>query len=81
MGGKTCAKASLVAKGYQDPDLQEGIVDTSWCVGLWSSHLQLISLRAIKEWNLWSLDIKNAFLQADGFARGVLLQIPVEWEP
>ena len=81
MGGKTCAKASLVAKGYQDPDLQEGIVDTSWCVGLWSSHLQLISSRAIQEWNLWSLDIKNAFLQADGFARGVLLQIPVEWEP
>ena len=52
-----------MAKGFQDPDLQEGLVDTSGCVALRSSHLQVISLSALKKWRLWSLDIKNAFLR------------------
>ena len=29
MDGQKSAKARVVAKGYQDPDLQEGLVDTS----------------------------------------------------
>ena len=69
MDGHKGDKARLVAEGYQDPGLREGIVDTPGCVSLRSSHLQVISLRAIKKWKLRSLDIKNAFLQADGFAR------------
>ena len=74
---KESVQARLVAKGFQYPDPQRGIVDTTCCVGLRSSHLQVISLRAIEEWELWSLDIKNAFLQADGFTRGVFLQGPL----
>ena len=46
--GQETVKARLVAKGLQDPDLQEGLVDTSGCVSLRSSHLQVISLSAIK---------------------------------
>ena len=46
--GKQCIKARLAAKGFQDPDLQEGLVDTSGCVSLRSSHLQVISLSALK---------------------------------
>ena len=64
-------KARLVAKGFQDPDLTEGLVDTSGCVSLRSSHLQVASLSALNKWKIWSLDIKNAFLQADGFDRVV----------
>ena len=79
--GKKCVKARLVAKGFQDPDLKEGLVDTSGCVSLRSSHLQLVSLSAIRKWELWSLDIKNAFLQADGFDRDVFLHAPAEWGP
>merc|ERR1712131_293647 len=71
--GQLRIKARLVAKGFQDPDLQEGLVDTSGCVSLRSSHLQVISLSALKKWKIWSLDIKNAFLQADGFQRDVFL--------
>ena len=81
MDGRKTAKARLVAKGFQDPDLQEGLVDTSGCVSLRSSHLQVISLSAIKKWRLWSLDIKNAFLQADALKREVFLKAPPEWEP
>ena len=45
------------------------------------SHLQVISLSALKKWKLWSLDIKNAFLQANPFPREVNLHAPVEWCP
>ena len=74
-------KGRLVARGFQDPDLAAGLVDTSSCVSLRSSHLQVISLSALKKWSLWSLDIKNAFLQADPFPREVYLQAPREWCP
>ena len=62
-GARQMADGRLVAKGYQDPDLRKGLVDTSGCVSLRSSHLQVISLRLIKKSELWSVDIKNAFLQ------------------
>ena len=71
--GKRTVKARLVARGFQGPDLADGLVDTSSCVSLRSSHLQVISLSALKKWKLWSLDIKNAFLQADPLPREVLL--------
>ena len=55
-------KARLVAAGNPDPDLEGGIVDGSGCVALRSSHLQVISIRALKKWNLWSLDFLDASL-------------------
>ena len=67
--------------GYQGPAFLEGIMGTSGRVGLRSSHLQVISLLASEKWNLWSPDIKNALLRADGFARGAFRQAPSEWEP
>ena len=68
--GKECVKARLAAKGFQDPDSKEGLVDTTGCVSLRSSRLQVISLSAIQKWNLWSLDVKN------GFGRDVFLHAP-----
>ena len=55
-------KARLVARGFQDPDLAAGLVDTSSCVSLRSSNLQAISLGALKKWKPWSLGVKIAFL-------------------
>ena len=77
--GQKSVKARLAAKGYQDPDLQAGPVDTSGCVSLRSSHLQAISPCGIEKWISQNLDIKNAFLQADGFERDVFIQAPVDW--
>ena len=79
--GRRTEKARLVARGSQDPDLAAGLVDTSSCVSLRSSHLQVISLSALKKWKLWSPDIKNAFLQADPFPREVNLHAALEWCP
>ena len=79
--GKKCVKASLVAKVFQDPGLREGLVDTSGCVSLRSSHFRVISFGAIERWGIRSLDIKNAFLQADGFGRDVFSHAPDEWDP
>ena len=75
--GIKSAKARLVAKAFQDPELQGGLVDTSGCV----SDLPAISLSARKKWKLWSLDIKHAFLKRDALRRNVFLRAPPEWEP
>ena len=56
-------------------------MDTPSCVSMRSSHLQVISSGALKQWTLWSLDIKNALLQADSSRRGVYLHAPPEWCP
>ena len=69
--GRRAVKARLAARGFQDPVLAAGLVDTSSCVSLRSSHIQVISLSARKKWKLWSLDIKNALLQADPVLREV----------
>ena len=79
--GKMCVKARLVAKGFQDPDLQEERVDTSGCLRLRSSRLRVFFIIAIKKWGIWGVDIKIAFLQADGFVRDVFLHAPGEWDP
>ena len=81
MDGAKRAQARLVAKGFQDPDLKLGLMDTSGCVSLRSSHLQVASLSALCKWELWSLDFKNAFSQAGGFDRDVFLQAPDERDP
>ena len=74
--GEKTVKAQVAATGYQDSDLPMGSVDIAGCVSRRSSHLQVISLGVLMTWPLWSLDIKNAFLQADGFERKVNLRAP-----
>ena len=44
--GNASEKARLVEKGFKDPDLHQGLVETAGCVSLRSSHLQLLSLCA-----------------------------------
>ena len=50
VGGKTAVKARLGVNGFQDPDLQLGLVGTAGCVSPRSSHRQLLSLCATKKW-------------------------------
>ena len=64
-------KARLVTKGFQATDLTEGLVVSSGCVSLWSSHILVVSLCALNKWMFWSLDIMDALLQAEGFDRVV----------
>ena len=76
--GVKTAKVRLVAKGYQDLDLRNSDAEIAGCVSRRSSHLQLISLGALKTWSIWSVDFKNPFLQEDGFGREVFLRTPRE---
>ena len=46
-GAKT-VKACMAAKGFQAPDLAEGIVDTPGCASLRPSHLEVTPLSALK---------------------------------
>ena len=76
--GQESVKERLVGKGYQVPDLRGGIVDASRCVSHRSSHLQVISLCALKKRKLRTLDAKDALLQVDGFTRDVFPQAQPE---
>ena len=68
------------ASGYEDPDTQDGIVDTSDLASFRPPHLRVTSLCAVENWKRWSLDIKNTSPQVDGFSRDVFPQAPMEWE-
>ena len=69
--GVNTVKARLVARGFHGPNLKIGIVNTSGCVSLRSSHLQVTSLSAIKKWRRRHLDFREAFFQGDGIKRDV----------
>ena len=60
--GEKCVEARLLAEGFQDTDVQEGLVDTPGCVSLRSSHVRVFSISAIKKWGIRSLGITLAFL-------------------
>ena len=63
--GEKTAKARLVTKGSQGSDLWDGNAGIVSCVSCRSSHLQSISLGALKRWKVWSPDIKKC-LAPDG---------------
>ena len=48
--GVKTVKARLAAEGRQDPDLKDGLVETSGCVSMQASHLQVVSLAALRGW-------------------------------
>ena len=80
MNGREGVKARLVAKGKQGAELQGGSVGATGCVTVRSSHLKAVSLGGSKERSIWSLDIKNWFLQSDGFCRDVFLRVLAWWD-
>ena len=79
--GRSALKQDWWRKGFQDPDLKEGVEDASGRVSFRSSHLQVISPSAIRTWKLWNLESKHAFLQENGFCRDVFSQAPGYWDP
>ena len=81
VAGAQTAMARLAAKGFQGPGLKDAIADTSGCLSLRLPHLQAISLSALTKWKLWSVGIKDACQQADGFTRAVFSHGAPEWGP
>ena len=58
--GRQTVKVLLAAKGRQDADIRDCNLGIAGCVSERLSHLQLISMCALKKWRMWSVDIKNA---------------------
>ena len=52
VNGVKTVKARLMAKNYQDPDLKDGLVETSRYVSLRSPHLNDVSIAAPRGWRL-----------------------------
>ena len=63
-----------MAKGYQGPDVEDGLGETSGRVVLRSSRLRVPSWGALAKQETCRLGIKNAPLQTGGFRCGV-------WDP
>ena len=72
--GKKAIKARLVAGRYWGPNLRDGNLDIAGRVGRGSPHWRLISLSALKKWEIWSSDTKSAFCHTDGFDREVFVR-------
>ena len=70
--GEGPVRASLVARGFQDPAFVGGLADISSCVSPRSSCLQVVPLRALKKWSLWSSDTQYAPLGVDPSPREAL---------
>ena len=79
--GEEDVKARFVSKGYQGPDLKDGLVETSGSVSLRSSHLRVRYLGDLTKSDNCCPDIMSASLHTDGFRREVFLCAPVEWRP
>ena len=79
--GKKDVQARLVAQGYRGLDLRDGLVETSGCVSVRPSHLQVRPSDALEKWNIWSPGIRKTCMRAAGFRRNVLLRDSAEWDP
>ena len=79
--GKEDVKAPCVAHGYQDPDLENGMAEAPGCLSLRSSHLQVVSLVALRKETFWTLGIKNAALRWDGSIRDISLRAHAQKDP
>ena len=78
--GAKCVMTRVAAKGYEDPVLRDGSVDSAGRVSLCSSERsRLFSLGAFAKWKVRSLDVKYASTRAGGLGRHVFLREPTVW--
>nr|XP_039264060.1 uncharacterized protein LOC120339893 [Styela clava] len=69
-------KARLVARGFEDPDIDNVEKDSPTCSK--DALRTVIAITAQKGWRLQSIDIKTAFLQGEKLQRNVYLIPPRE---
>ena len=78
--GETTVGALLEAGGFKDADLRKGLLETAGSVDLLPSYLRLLSLSALRKWEIRRLEIKNACPQADVFNSEVYAHVARKWE-
>ncbi len=74
--GNSITKARLVARGFEEANLERIRKDSPTCT---KDHLRLmLTIISTHDWQVNSLDVKSAFLQGDVIGRDVFLKPPAE---
>ena len=73
------AKARLVLRGFEDPDLY-GLEKSSPTAGR-SGKMWILCLASIYKWNVICGDVRAAFLSGAGFSREIIVKLPKDCAP
>ena len=77
--GPPVAKARLVLRGFEDPDL--GNLDTNSPTATRQSRLLLLGIAPTMGWSLVIGDVKAAFLSGAEFERKIIVKLPADCNP
>ena len=77
--GKHQAKARLVLRGFQDPDLFN--LDKASPTAARLGKLTLLSLAAVQGWTISCGDVRAAFLSGASFVRKLMVRLPKDCGP
>ena len=78
-GSTPRAKARLVLRGFQDPDM--GSIETSSPTAARQAKFVLLALAPVMSWTLYAGDVKTAFLSGSTFSRRILVRLPADCRP
>ena len=78
-GGPPRAKARLVLRGFEDPDL--GDLEKSSPTATRQSKLLLLAYSASEGWTLYGGDVRTAFLSGANFDRRIIVKLPTDCGP
>ena len=73
------AKARLVLRGFQDPDVLS--LETASPTATRQSKLIIMALVPVLGWTLWCGDVRTAFLSGANFDRHILVRLPKDCGP
>ena len=76
INGNSTIKAHLVARGFEEPNLDAMRKDSPTCCK--ENFRILLAIIAVKHWKVYTLDVKSAFLQCNAINRGVFIKPPRE---
>ncbi|CAE7647792.1 GIP [Symbiodinium sp. CCMP2592] len=78
-GGVPRAKARLVLRGFQDPDLFS--LDKASPTATRQSKMLVLAISPIMGWHLYCGDVRTAFLSGASFERRIIVRLPTDCGP
>lgn len=78
-GGPPKAKARLVLRGFQDPDVFD--LEKASPTATKQSKFVILSLAPIMQWTIFCGDVKTAFLSGANFDRKIIVKLPADCGP
>ncbi|CAE6924520.1 GIP [Symbiodinium sp. CCMP2592] len=78
-GGPPKAKARLVLRGFQDPDVFD--LEKASPTATKQSKFVILALAPIMQWTIFCGDVKTAFLSGANFDRKIIVKLPADCGP